>query len=66
MNVIEINGAHLAYKYRSGLGRTVVFANSLGSDQSIWDDVIAALPGGSVLRCLHRGHDRAGSHVQKV
>ena len=61
MNVIEINGVHLAYRYRAGLGRTVVFANSLGSDQSIWDDVIAALPGGyGILTYDLRGHGLSG------
>ena len=57
MNAIKINGAHIAYRHRPALGRTIVFANSLGSDQSIWDDVIAALPQGyGVLTYDLRGH----------
>lgn len=44
MDVKIINGAHIAYRYRPGSGRTIVFANFLGGDQSVWDDVIAALP----------------------
>ncbi len=67
MNVIEINGAHHAYKYRPGLGRTVVFANSLGSDQSIWDDVIAALPGGyGVLTYDLRGHGLSSGMTDSI
>ena len=57
MEVIKINGVHIAYRHRPGLGRTIVFANSLGSDQSIWDEVIAALPTGyGVLSYDLRGH----------
>lgn len=57
MDALKINKAHIAYRHRPSLGRTIVFANSLGSDQSIWDDVIAALPGGyGVLTYDLRGH----------
>ena len=57
MDVIKINGAHIAFRHRPGLGRTIVFANSLGSDQSIWDGVIAALPAGyGVVTYDLRGH----------
>lgn len=57
MHAKTINGQLLAYRHRPSLGRTVVFANSLGSDQSIWDDVIAALPRGyGVLTFDLRGH----------
>ena len=60
MDVMKINGAHIAYRHRAGLGRTVVFANSLGSDQSIWDDVIANLPKGyGVLTFDLRGHGQS-------
>lgn len=57
VDVLKINDAHIAYRHRPGLGRTVVFAHSLGADQSIWDDVIAALPRGyGVLTYDLRGH----------
>lgn len=57
LDVLKINDAHIAYRHRPGLGRTVVFAHSLGADQSIWDDVIAALPRGyGVLTYDLRGH----------
>ncbi|MEL7026366.1 MAG: 3-oxoadipate enol-lactonase [Pseudomonadota bacterium] len=61
MEALEINGQLLAYRFRPGLGRTIVFANSLGSDQSIWDDVIAHLPRGyGVLTYDLRGHGHSG------
>lgn len=67
MDVIEINGAHIAYRHRPGLGRTVIFANSLGSDQSIWDDVIAALPKGyGVLTYDLRGHGLSGGLTDSI
>lgn len=57
MDVVQINGVHLAYRYRPGLRRTLVFANSLGSDQSLWDELVAALPRGyGVLTADLRGH----------
>lgn len=59
MDVLPVNSdnAHIAYRHRPGLGRTIVFANSLGSDQSLWDEVIAALPGGyGIVTCDLRGH----------
>jgi 3-oxoadipate enol-lactonase/4-carboxymuconolactone decarboxylase len=67
MDVIKTNGAHVAYRHRPGLGRTVVFANSLGSDQSIWDEVIAALPKGyGVLTYDLRGHGHSSGHADSI
>lgn len=67
MDVIEINGAHIAYRHRPALGRTIVFANSLGSDQSIWDDVIAALPSGyGVLTYDLRGHGLSSGQADSI
>ncbi|MFT6944231.1 MAG: 3-oxoadipate enol-lactonase/4-carboxymuconolactone decarboxylase [Yoonia sp.] len=67
MDVIKINGAHVAYRHRPSLGRTIVFANSLGSDQSIWDDVIAALPAGfGVLTYDLRGHGLSGGVAESI
>ncbi|MEL6170932.1 MAG: 4-carboxymuconolactone decarboxylase [Pseudomonadota bacterium] len=61
MDALQINDQLIAYRHRPGLGRTIVFANSLGSDQSIWDDVIACLPGGyGVLTYDLRGHGQSG------
>lgn len=67
MDVARINGQHIAYRHRPGLGRTVVFANSLGSDQSIWDKVIAALPGGyGVLTHDLRGHGQSTGQADSI
>ncbi len=67
MNVININGAHIAYRHRKGLGCTLVFANSLGSDQSLWDDVIDALPTGyGVLTYDLRGHGLSGGLTDSI
>ncbi len=67
MDVAEINGAHIAYRHRPGLGRTIVFANSLGSDQSIWDKVIAALPGGyGILTYDLRGHGQSSGKADSI
>lgn len=48
----------IAYRHRTGGGGPcVVFANSLGSDQSLWDDVITRLCGGfDTLTYDLRGH----------
>ncbi len=67
MDVIDINGAHIAYRHRPGLGRTVVFANSLGSDQSLWDGVIASLPRGyGVLTYDLRGHGQSSGEADSI
>ncbi len=67
MDVALINGAPIAYRHRPGLGRTVVFANSLGSDQSIWDKVIAALPRGyGTLTYDLRGHGQSGGSADGI
>lgn len=53
----QIDGRCLHYSFRPGTGRAVVFANSLGTDLRIWDNVIAALPSDTpVLRLDKRGH----------
>lgn len=58
MQTMTVNGQRIAYRHRSGGGAgCVVFANSLGSDQSIWDGVIEALPRGlDTLTFDLRGH----------
>ncbi len=67
MDVMKINGAHIAYRHRPGLGRTVVFANALGSDQSIWDKVIAALPKGlGVVTYDLRGHGHSTGQADSI
>lgn len=61
MDAVTINDQLIAFRHRPSLGKTIVFANSLGSDQSIWDDVIAHLPGGyGVLTYDLRGHGQSG------
>ncbi|MBI1415695.1 MAG: 3-oxoadipate enol-lactonase [Limimaricola sp.] len=53
----QIGGRVLHYAYRPGTGRPVVFANSLGTDFRIWDDVVAGLPNSvPLLRLDKRGH----------
>ncbi|MEP5155611.1 alpha/beta fold hydrolase, partial [Planktotalea sp.] len=67
MDVIKINDAHIAYRHRASLGRTIVFANSLGSDQSIWDDVIAHLPKGyGILTYDLRGHGQSSGVAESI
>lgn len=58
MQSITVNGQRIAYRHRTGGGAAcVVFANSLGSDQSLWDGVIDALPRGfDTLTFDLRGH----------
>ena len=46
MKSVSLNGKLIAYQHKPSLTKTIVFANCLGSNQSIWDDVIAALPTG--------------------
>ena len=54
----NVNGHVLHFRFRSGNGGIpVVFANSLGTDFRIWDDVIARLPEGtSTLQYDKSGH----------
>jgi 3-oxoadipate enol-lactonase/4-carboxymuconolactone decarboxylase len=43
MQFKTLNDNLVAYRYRKGAGPVVVFANALGSDQSIWDNVIETM-----------------------
>ena len=62
MQARTLNGQLIAYRHRTGGGGPcVVFANSLGSDQSLWDDVITRLPRGfDTLTFDLRGHGQSG------
>ena len=61
MQAITLNDQLIAYRHRRGGGRTVVFANSLGSDQSLWDQVLDHLGGGyGTLTYDLRGHGQSG------
>ncbi len=61
MQAKTLNGQLIAYRHRPSAGRTVVFANSLGSDQSIWDGVIDRLGRGyGTLTYDLRGHGHSG------
>ncbi|WP_316014451.1 3-oxoadipate enol-lactonase [Roseobacter sp. HKCCA0434] len=55
---LRANGRVQHYRLREGAGgRGIVFANSLGTDMRIWDDVIARLPAdGPVLTWDKSGH----------
>ena len=64
METLNVNGQAIAYRYSVGLCRTVVFCNSLGSDQSIWDQVIQNLPRGyGVLTYDLPGHGLSCGHA---
>lgn len=54
------DGLSLHYAFTAGTGRPIVFANSLGTDFRIWDDVIPALGGHPILRLDKRGHGLTG------
>lgn len=58
MQAVTLNHQLIAYRHRTdGGGSCVVFANSLGSDQSIWDHVTAHLGRGfDTLTYDLRGH----------
>ncbi|MBO0951933.1 bifunctional 3-oxoadipate enol-lactonase/4-carboxymuconolactone decarboxylase PcaDC [Fibrella forsythiae] len=58
MPFLSVNGHTLHYQHQQGAGsRTFVFANSLGTDLRIWDDVVELLkPHGSMLRFDKPGH----------
>lgn len=57
MRAVTLNDQLIAYRHRRSCGKTVVFANSLGTDQSIWEGVTTRLGGGlGVLTYDLRGH----------
>ncbi|MGJ8623061.1 MAG: bifunctional 3-oxoadipate enol-lactonase/4-carboxymuconolactone decarboxylase PcaDC [Yoonia sp.] len=61
MQAITLNEQLIAYRHRPSAGRTVVFANSLGSDQSLWDSVCDHLGRGyGTLTYDLRGHGQSG------
>lgn len=67
MDVKIINGVPIAYRHRPGLGRTIVFVHFLGGNQTVWDDVIAALPGGyGILTLDLRGHGLSGGEAESI
>lgn len=67
MQCMMIHDKLVAYRHRPGLARTIVFANSLGSDQTIWDEVIAALPGGyGVLTYDLPGHGLSTGQADSI
>ena len=67
MEVMQIDDTHIAFRHRQGLTRTIMFANSLGSDQSIWDAVIAALPTGyGILTYDLRGHGYSSGAANRI
>ena len=62
MKAMTAIGHLIAYEHRPGIGQTIVFANSLGSNQSIWDEVIGALPNGyGIVTYDIRGHGLSGA-----
>ncbi|GAB5374828.1 MAG: 3-oxoadipate enol-lactonase [Acuticoccus sp.] len=70
---IEETAIHTAWRPAAEGAPTLVFANSLGTDLRIWDEVVAALPAAlGILRYDKRGHglsqpgeetDRLARHV---
>ncbi len=62
LQVAPVNGTHIHYS-QSGPenGPVLVFANSLGTDLRIWDDVVAALSGTfNIVTYDKRGHGLSG------
>lgn len=58
MQIARVNGTRLHWREDGNRsGRAVVFANSLGTDLRLWDDVIPLLPGNlRYIRYDKRGH----------
>lgn len=58
MNITDINGNKVHWRQDgSETGAPVVFANALGTDFRLWDDMIACLPDGlRLIRYDKRGH----------
>ena len=58
MNVAELDGLRVHYRDDGDpAGAPVVFANSLGTDLRLWDEVIPLLPAGlRLVRYDKRGH----------
>ncbi|WP_293574412.1 3-oxoadipate enol-lactonase [Phaeobacter sp.] len=61
MQIADLGAVQLNYREDgSPSGRPVVFANSLGSDLHIWDEVVARLPQSlRIIRYDLRGHGRS-------
>jgi len=56
MQMVELNGINVHYSDQ-GSGAPVMFANSLGTDFRLWDQVVALLPAGlRLIRYDMRGH----------
>ena len=56
MKIATINGITLRYE-TEGTGNTpIIFINSLGTNLSIWDDVVTQLRGVQLVRYDKRGH----------
>ena len=53
---LRAGGALLHHALRAGAGRSIVLANSLGTDLRLWDAVLPLLPDAPVLRWDMRGH----------
>ncbi|MFT4715123.1 MAG: 3-oxoadipate enol-lactonase [Paracoccaceae bacterium] len=58
MNMIDVNGVTLHFSDEGPIdGKALVFANSLGTDFRLWDQVIPLLPEGvRIIRYDKRGH----------
>ena len=59
MQFRRTNDQIMAYRHRPDTGPTLVFVNSLGSDQSLWDEVLDRLPGRATLTHDLPGHGLA-------
>ncbi|WP_121067890.1 3-oxoadipate enol-lactonase [Chachezhania antarctica] len=58
MNIVDLGDVRLHYRVDGDLdGAPVVFANSLGTDLRLWDQVLPLLPSGlKIIRYDKRGH----------
>lgn len=61
MDVKNLNGQLIAYRFKPG-AKTIVFIHALGSNQTIWDEVVGKLGGGyGTLTYDIRGHGFSGN-----
>ncbi|MEM7711169.1 MAG: 3-oxoadipate enol-lactonase [Pseudomonadota bacterium] len=58
MHITAKDGTRLHIR-DEGAGPVLMFANSLGTDTRLWDDVVPRLPGHRIIRYDKRGHGRS-------
>ncbi len=68
MHFAEINDTTIRYRVSGDIkGPAVIFANSLGTDLTIWDDVVERLPAGyAIIGYDKRGHGLSAMPTAKI